>query len=344
MDNWVDFRLVKQVVTMHKIIDHYNINWLRKSGKEFRGRCPIHHRGAGESGEDKNGASFHINHDKNAFNCFSCKARGNVIDFVAAMERCSVRDAALKLKEWFGVSDDSAAKTEHGGGVASKKAEVVKAASEPTESADEKRGTPVGESSEQNKPLAFELKAIDPTHAYIAERGIKTETAQRFGIGFFPGRGSMSGRVVVPIHNVEGELVAYSGRSIDGTEPKYKLPAGFQKSKELFNFHRAAGEDEKLVILVEGFFDTMALHQAGFTNTVALMGCQLSSAQEQLLTSRFNDVIILLDGDEAGRTAAREIAARLVTQLFVRVVDLKTGEQPDRMTADALRELLNGVL
>ena len=59
-----------------------------------------------------------------------------------------------------------------------------------------------------------------------------------FGIGYFPGKGSMSGRVVIPIHNERGELVAYAGRAIDQTEPKYKLPAGFKKSAVLFNLHR----------------------------------------------------------------------------------------------------------
>ena len=84
-DNWVDFKAVKSAVDILAVLDHYQINWLRKSKDELRGRCPIHN-GQGDS-------SFHVNLRKNAFNCFSCKARGNVLDFVAAMEKCSVRDA-----------------------------------------------------------------------------------------------------------------------------------------------------------------------------------------------------------------------------------------------------------
>src|ERR1044071_10411853 len=91
--DWVDFRAVKQSVSMQALLDRYGINWLRKNNDELRGRCPIH-KGDGER-------SFHVNTSKNAFQCFSCKARGNVLDFVAAMEKCSVRDAALKLKGWF---------------------------------------------------------------------------------------------------------------------------------------------------------------------------------------------------------------------------------------------------
>ena len=72
----------------------------------------------------------------------------------------------------------------------------------------------------------------------------------------------MHDRIVIPIHNPEGELVAYAGRSIDGSEPRYKFPAGFHKSLELFNLHRVRGEVS--VVLVEGFFDCMKVTQAGF--------------------------------------------------------------------------------
>src|ERR1700716_4499664 len=100
-DNWVDFNAVKEVVSMQMLLDRYQVNWLRKSGKELRGRCPIH-KGDGQD-------AFHVNLAKNAFNCFSCHARGNVLDFVAAMEKCNVRDAGLKLKEWFSISSEPAA-------------------------------------------------------------------------------------------------------------------------------------------------------------------------------------------------------------------------------------------
>jgi DNA primase len=76
--DWVDFRLVKQAVSMQALPDRYGISWLRKNRDELWDRCPVH-KGEGER-------SFHINIVKNAFQCFSCTARGNVLDFVAAME------------------------------------------------------------------------------------------------------------------------------------------------------------------------------------------------------------------------------------------------------------------
>src|SRR5947207_13479273 len=94
--DWVDIKAVKDSVTMQMVVEHYHLNGLRKEKLELVGRCPIH-QGEGDR-------AFHVSLAKNAFNCFSCKARGNVLDFVAAMEKCSVRDAALKLAEWFSIS------------------------------------------------------------------------------------------------------------------------------------------------------------------------------------------------------------------------------------------------
>jgi DNA primase len=161
-----------------------------------------------------------------------------VLDFVAAMEKCSVRDAALKLQDWFQLSGTREA--------------PAAAQGPPTRSQPARKEA--GERGDPNKPLGFRLKGIDYSHPYLAERGIDPETAEYFGVGFFSGKGSMSGRIVIPIENEAGELVAYAGRAIDGSEPKYKLPAGFKRSQVLYNLARALEEDSTgAVVLVEGF-------------------------------------------------------------------------------------------
>src|ERR1700686_3143783 len=104
-DNWVDFKAIKAAISMEKILRHYGVNWLRKKDDELRGRCPIH-QGEGQS-------TFHASLGKNVFHCFSCKARGNVLDFVAAMEKCSVRDAGLKLQKWFSISPAAGGEKPH---------------------------------------------------------------------------------------------------------------------------------------------------------------------------------------------------------------------------------------
>jgi DNA primase len=305
-DNWVDFKAVKAAVNMQAVLDRYQINWLRKKKDELQGRCPIH-QGEGEN-------AFHVHLTKNVFNCFSCKARGNVLDFVAAMEKCSVRDAALKLQTWYSVTQPAAADA---------------AKTEPGESG-------VGE-SDVNKPLSFQLKGIDHAHPYLAERGISKETAEIFGVGYFGGKGSMHGRIVIPVHNERGELVAYAGRAIDGSEPRYKLPVGFHKSQVLYNLHRVSGQEG---IVVEGFFDCMNVSQSGNSSVVALMGSSLSEHQGRLLLERFSKVALLLDGDAAGREAAEAIAAQLVRKVHVRIVDLPDGKQPDQLIGEELSALL----
>jgi DNA primase len=313
-NTWVDFKTVKAAVTMQMVLDRYAVNWLRKKESELRGRCPIH-KGDGAD-------AFHVNVEKNAFQCFSCKARGNVLDFVAAMEQCSVRDAAVKLAEWFSVAD---------GDQKSVTAPAQKPVAPPESG---------GEGTEaKNKPLTFQLRGVDPDHAYLQGRGIRKETAEKFGVGFFPGKGSMSGRVVIPIHNAAGELVAYAGRAIDGSEPKYKLPAGFHKSQVVYNLHLVTNQNT--IIVVEGFFDCMKVHQAGYP-CVALMGSSLSQRQEELLREYFSGVVLMLDGDEAGRRATDECLVRLGRKLWVKAIWLSDGQQPDQLEAETLRGLLGG--
>ena len=135
---------------------------------------------------------------------------------------------------------------------------------------------------------------------------------------------------MIPIHDEHGFLVAYAGRSIDGTEPKYRFPARFRKSIVLFNLHRAVGCGDS-VIVVEGFFDAVNVHQAGLPCVVALMGCSLSRRQEELLQQHFREVVLLLDGDNAGRRAGAGIAQRLVSKVSTRLVELPGGTQPDML-------------
>ena len=309
-DNWVDFKAIKAAVTMEMVLGRYGVNWLRKKDDELRGRCPIH-QGEGQS-------TFHVSLTKNVFNCFSCKARGNVLDFVAAMEKCSVRDAGLKLTEWFTLPSEAPA----------------------TDSPKAMPSRGVNTDAAENQPLKFQLKGVNHEHAYLKERGITTETAQAFGVGYFGGKGSMHGRIVIPIHNEHGELVAYAGRAIDGSEPRYKLPAGFHKSHELFNLHRAIGESAQgRVVVVEGFFDCITVAQAGFAS-VALMGSSLSTQQEELLARHFKNACLMLDGDEAGRNATDECLLRIGRRMWAWAVVLPDGKQPDQLSSEELTELL----
>jgi DNA primase len=146
----------------------------------------------------------------------------------------------------------------------------------------------------------------------------------------------MSGRVVIPIHNERGRLVAYTGRAVDGGEPRYRFPAGFRKSGELYNLHRCQLGS---VVLVEGFFDVLNVVKAGF-DAVALMGVSMSKQQRALLLSHFSEVVLLLDGDDAGRQATGCIAEALRSLVRLRVGSVPDGHQPDSLRADEIRRVV----
>jgi DNA primase len=194
------------------------------------------------------------------------------------------------------------------------------------------------------------LDKLQADHPYLAERGLTPETIAEFGVGFC-GKGMMAGRIAIPIHDITGNVVAYAGRAIgDTTEetPKYKLPPGFRKSLELFNIDRAIKEPADMpLVIVEGFFDCMKLHQHGCHKVVALMGSTMSSAQEELIRKHINgrsQVIVMLDEDEAGQVGREDIAVRLAKFCFVKVHQFeKPGTQPDQLPFEEAIEACGGV-
>jgi DNA primase len=342
--DWVSFDEIKQRVALRMVIDHYGMELRPVGPNTLRGKCPLPSHGSEKSKE-----SFKATLNKGVSGAWACQSQsciksrgrigGNVLDLVAAIESCSIRDAAIKLQMWFLVP----AAGDHHAPAGKEPHAEISAGTEPDSRAELISGKTdsVGE-SEANKPLTFTLQKIDHSHAYLSGRGITEETARKFGVGYFSGKGTMHNRVVVPIHNPEGELVAYAGRSIDGSEPRYKFPAGFHKSLELFNLHRVRGE--YAVVLVEGFFDCMKVTQAGFP-CIALMGSTMSKAQQDLLAENFGQVMLMLDGDEAGRKATEEIHERLRQVVYqLTAVDLPDGVQPDQLSASEIQNILRPVI
>jgi DNA primase len=327
--DWVDFRAVKNTVSMEMALARYGIALHRIDRCYLRGRCPLPSHTSKTSRQ-----SFIVNTDKNAWACHSdsCAAErggrvgGNVLDFVASMENCSIREAALRLQGWFSIPNDSGWRP-RGGGTSRRRSVAIGTGP----------GQPVSaNNTEKNPPLSFMLREIDVRHPYLAQRRVNPENAEYFGIGFFAGRGYMQGRVVIPIHDEGGQLVAYAGRALGTAEPKYRFPPRFRKSLVLFNLHRAVRHGAT-VIVVEGFFDCLTVHQAGLPCVVALMGRSLSEHQERLLLQHFREVILLLDGDKAGRTAGTTIAARLCSKISTRLLEIPADSQPDQLGADQIR-------
>jgi DNA primase len=318
---WVSFEEVKSQVSMKDVLAHYalmqgTVEKPSKHGLELRLRCPFH--------EDST-PSLSINAETGKFHCFGCHAKGgDIFDFVVTKEGITASDrtkgrrqAALLIQDWFGVTSEATPAPEKS--AAAEVSPPVVAVTPTTEAPDE----------HTNPPLKFTFKHLDTRHSYLTQdRGLKEATIDMFGLGYHAGKGIMHDRVVIPIHNEHGELVAYAGRTLgdppEGTG-KYTFPPNFKKSLVLFNLHRAREHATEGLIVVEGFFTVFEFFQRGRKNVVALMGSAMSAAQERLIVETVGPkgrVLLALDNDEAGRKGSEDAVNRLRSQVFVREMAL----------------------
>lgn len=311
-----DFKSLKQHIPIDHVLARYGVK-LRSFGPHtLCGSCPLPTHTSRDSRQ-----SFSVNLSLQVWSCHSASciaARGgciggHVIDLVAIMERCGLREAGLRLQDWFSVH-------------ASQPAPVRVPAM-------------ASSAAQPNRPLGFALQGIDTRHPYLAKRGISPATARMFGVGMYHGHGFLAGRCVIPIRDEKSQLVAYAGRAVNGEEPKYRFPAGFRKSQVLFNLDRAIATGSHDVIVVEGFFDALKVHQAGHS-VVALMGASFSQRQSELLLSSFARVTLMLDGDETGRRAGELIAQLLKPKVPVRKVELPNSVQPDQLSSAEINVLV----
>jgi DNA primase len=341
---FVDFKAVKAAITMEQVLQHYGLLEKFKRGTDsLNGPCPIH--------KGSNPTQFRVSLSRNIWNCFSeCKHGGNTLDFIAEMEKTSIHAAAVKAIDWFDLDPEA---------MTAKDAKNAPAENgKPTPFAKpvaQRQAAPVAsvaEKSAPNAPLKFRLDKLERSHPYLLEqRGLTPETIVDFGIGFCA-KGMMADRIAIPIHNAKGEVVAYAGRfpgEAGEDTPKYKLPAGFRKSQELFNIDRASKEPADMpLVIVEGFFDAMKLHQYGCRKVVALMGSTMSVAQEELIRQHTNSqshVIVMLDENEAGKAGREDIACRLSRFCFVRVHQFDQPDmEPEHLTTEQVQELTGGGL
>jgi DNA primase len=339
MTEWAGFDQVKAQVRIEQILERKNLlDEMKQKGKQLVGLCPFHN--------DSRTPSFKVTPSRNIWRCFGCNIGGDVIDLVRQFEgytegdrTANRRKATVLIQEWFGITPQRPATKPK-----SRKKDAINIDSpwkdgleervkeeEVEAAAEEEPEPPADDETPINPPLKFELKNLDPDHPYLIERGLTKETVQTFGLGYFGGKGTMQGRIVIPIHNEQGELVAYAGRWPgdegwpDG-EDRYKLPTGFHKSHVLYNLHRARANATEGLIVVEGFWSVFDLWQKGRLNTVSVMGSSVSVEQERLIVETVGPrgrILLAFDADDAGRRGMIDAAARLTQHCFVRVVELR---------------------
>jgi DNA primase len=321
MADYVKFDEVKSKVSMRDLLMHYGlmqgaVEKQTKHGVEIRLRCPFH--------EDST-PSLSIHAGTGKFHCFGCHAKGgDILDFVVIKEAIGAGDrtqnrrrAALLIQDWFGLASNVTPAPETS--AAADTVAPIEAVTPPKEEPEER----------VNPPLTFTFKHLDTRHPYLTqERGLVEATIETFGLGYHAGKGMMHHRVVIPIHNEQGELVAYAGRW-PGEPPestsRYTFPPNFKKSLVLFNLHRAKEHATEGLIVVEGFFTVFEFWQRRRRNVVALMGSSMSAVQERLIVETVGPkgrVLLALDNDEAGRTGSADALSRLSSKVFVREMAL----------------------
>ncbi len=319
---------------------------LKKAGRSWKGLCPFH---------NERTPSFTVDRDKGLYHCFGCGAGGDVIHFVRQMDRLDFPEAVESLASRFGVTIPRRASRGPRDDRREKLLEAVAAA---------------------QRFYAAELaKAGNPAADYLGQRGVPPPLGQKLGLGYAPdswdalarhlsgafpeallleagllqprsdGRGAYDrfrNRLLFVLRDDRGRPVGFGGRALaTGQEPKYlNSPESpiFQKKRMLYGLSQAreAIRRQERAVLVEGYFDHLALVRAGVEETTASMGTALTPEQAEKLRRLSERVILCYDGDAAGRAATQvAIALCLAQGLDVAVVRMPEGEDPDDVLAGA---------
>lgn len=316
---------------------------LTKQGRNYFGLCPFH-------GEKT--PSFSVTEDKQIFHCFGCQKGGNVITFMMEIESFSFFESLEYLANRAGIDlpQLGAARTSS---YSEENQQILDAYEWLTKlyhhslrfTKDGKEGyryfeeRSISDASIDVFQLGFAPNAKDFIVEFLQKKGFNKQLLIK--AGFVTERDDSSlndrfaGRVIFPIRNHLGKVVAFGGRAIRDQGPKYlNSPESelFQKSKLLYNFDLAKRQirREEEAVLFEGYMDVIAAHQAGIKNTIATMGTALTEAQASLLKRYVNQVIICYDGDEAGQEASYKAALLLrKAGCHVKIAYLKDGRDPD---------------
>jgi DNA primase len=319
---------------------------LIRRGREYTGLCPFH--------EEKT-PSFTVNEEKGFFHCFGCGAHGGVIDFVMQVENLPFREAVARLASAAGMR-------------------MAEETPEERVRADARESAyGVVEKAAAYFEKCLRMPEGAAALAYLGGRKLDDGTIARFRLGFAPGqRGALAGalarkgvnedqlaaagllirpddesrppyerfrgRIIFPIADARGRVIAFGGRALGEMEPKYlNSPETvlFQKGRVLYGLAQAADETRSQgeIIVAEGYMDVIALHRAGFGNAVAPLGTALTEDQLRLLWRLAPDPILCFDGDRAGLRAAVRAAERALPFLRagygLRFAMLEAGEDPD---------------
>ncbi len=316
---------------------------LKRVGRNWVGLCPFH--------KEKT-ASFTVSPDRQLYHCFSCKAGGDIFKFVQEHEKIEFLEAVELLSRRAGIPVPE--RRREGGGVRAALAEALELAAASYEQwlRDPARGamaraTLAARGLSEPTVRAFRLGLAPEGWSNLVDRlrgRVAEETLVQAGLAVRREGEAARGvydrfrhRLMIPLVAPGGAVVGFGARALGDEQPKYlnsPETAVYRKSAFLFALEQARrtlASDGELIV-VEGYFDAIALHQAGLAHTVATSGTALTPEHARTLKRLVPRVALTFDGDAAGREAAmRSIGVLLGEGLEVRVVDLPGGEDPDTL-------------
>ena len=338
---------------------------LRQAGRSFKGLCPFHHEKT---------PSFQVNPQLGIFHCFGCNAGGNAFAFLMRHDNLTFPEALRALGRECGIEVPESGG--EGAGVGARLREANAAAQRfyaaalrgPEGSAArgylERRG--IDAATAERFSIGYAPEGWDALARALAQQRISADLAARAGLLAERKSGGhydrLRGRVTFPIRDVRGDVVAFGGRALAADqEPKYlNTPESplFHKREAFYGLPDALEPMRRAgrAVVVEGYFDRIALARAGIGESLATCGTALGEDHARQLRRRAREVVLLFDGDEAGQRAVeRSLALLLPEGLRVRAVELPAGDDPDsfllregpealRARVDAAEPAIEGVI
>lgn len=330
---------------------------LKKRGSSYFGLCPFH---------NEKSASFSVSLDKQIYYCFGCGAGGNVISFIMQIENYDFVEAIKHLAMRVNILLPEAEYSQE----AQERLELKKALLNIHKEAAKyfysnlhsDRGQvglryitqrQISTKFQKSFGLGFSNYIRKDLYLYLSNKGYKDEILLKSGliieeknkIGFFDRFGN---RLMFPIFDVHNNIIGFGGRILGEGQPKYlNSPETmlFDKSKNLYGLNLARASKNKQIIIVEGYMDTIALHQAGFNSAVASLGTAFNIEQAKLLRKYAEEVILVYDSDDAGTNATLRAIPMLVSSgLKVKILQVTDAKDPDeyiqKYGSEAFKKLL----
>ncbi len=312
---------------------------MKRRGRNLVGLCPFH-------GEKT--PSFNLYPETNSFYCFGCGAGGDVITFIRRIENLSYIDAVKFLADRAGMSmpeqsfNDTTSKQRvrvlEANREAARLFHACMYSAEGRVGLEYYRSRGYSDATIKHFGLGYAPQSFDFLRSELRKKGFHDEelvlawlcARNRSGNGIHD---IFRNRVIIPIIDVRGNVIAFGGRVLDDSKPKY-LNSGdtlvFKKTNNLFALNFAKQVKADNLILCEGYMDVIALHQAGFTNAVAALGTSFTMDHARLLSRYTDEVVLVFDADAAGQKGAqRAIGMLREIGMRVRLVTVPDGKDPD---------------